>query len=249
MTGVMRLALKYEIDTVRALIVKHVEADWPQTLEEWDAHQAEKGSAAQAYVDSKDKKFRGKYFDDAYPEPVAAIRFALEFDIPRILPAAWYQLATTGAKVHLDYETVRLRPSMRLFSHPCSPKARWKLLHTDATLLTITMFGKAKMEEYMKVAEHIIRNSALACEDSHRCEQIGFKKAREFLALYGTPADPLHGIKQVLGSGLWDSDMCAECIVYKHNQLQKARRTIWEALPVDFQLPLWDAEAAPVSTN
>lgn len=245
MTGVMRLAGKYEIDTIRGLIVKHIEADWPQTLEDWDAHQAERAAAAQAYIDNKDKKFKDKYFDEVYPEPVAAIRFALEFDVPRILPAAWYQLATTDAKAHLDYETVREQPSLRLFSAPCSAKARWQLLQVDASLLTITLFGKAKMEDYMKVGEHILRNSALACETSQRCEQSGFKKAREFLALYGTPADPLTGIKQILASGLWDTDMCAECITYKHKQLQRARRTIWEALPEDFQLPQWGAPIIP----
>ena len=94
----------------------------------------------------------------------------------------------------------------------------------------------------MKVAEHIIRNSALACENSHRCEQSGLKKAREFLALYGPPADPLYGIQQVLTGSLWDTEMCSECIVYKESQLRKARQTIWEALPVDFQLPSWEAE-------
>lgn len=244
MTGVMRLAGKYEIDSLRALIVKHIESDWPQTLEDWDAHQAERTAAAQAYIDNKDKKFKDKYFDEVYPEPVAAIRFALEFDVPRILPAAWYQLATTDAKAHLDYDTVRQQPSLRLFSAPCSPKARWQLLQADASLLTIILFGKAKMEDYMKVGEHILRNSALACETSQRCEQSGFKKAREFLALYGTPADPLTGIKQILASGLWDTDMCAECITYKHKQLQRARRTIWEALLEDFQLPSWGATAA-----
>ena len=242
MTGVMRLASKYEIEPIRSLIVKHVEADWPHSLEEWDAQQAERSSAAEAYLASKDKKFKGHYIDDVYPEPVAAIRFALEFDIPSILPSAWYQLATTDAKVHLDYDAVHRHPTMRTFSHPCSKKARWQLLSESATLMTTTMFGKAKMEEYMKVAEHIIRNSSLACENSHRCEQAGLKKAREFLSMYGTPADPLYGIQQVLSGGLWDTDMCAECIVYKENQLRKARRTIWEALPVDFQPPDWDAE-------
>ena len=103
----------------------------------------------------------------------------------------------------------------------------------------VTMFGKAKMEEYMKVAEHIIKNSALACEHSHRCEQIGLRKAREFLSMYSPPADPLNGIQQILAGNFWDIEMCDECILYKQDQLRRARHTIWEALPVDFQLPTW----------
>ena len=58
----------------------------------------------------------------------------------------------------------------------------------------------------------------------------------------GPPADPLYGIQQVLTGSLWDTEMCSECIVYKESQLRKARQTIWEALPVDFQLPSWEAE-------
>ena len=71
----MNIAEKYQVEFLRPQIVARIEADWPDTLEKWDAT-------------------RGSESEREY-EPVAALNFATRFGIRKILPAAMYALACT----------------------------------------------------------------------------------------------------------------------------------------------------------
>ena len=92
--GILRLAAKYLIEPLRAHLVEQVVSDWPKTLKEWDLRQEE----IQVFL--RDRKHPPVH--EHFPEPVTAIKFAQEFGCEEILPAAFYQLATTSTSADWD---------------------------------------------------------------------------------------------------------------------------------------------------
>ena len=92
------------MDSFRSRIVRHFEADWPRTLAEWDRLEAEIDYMMEEHQDDKNEDYYGRvdglFLDQRLPEPAAAIRLALEFGIPSILPAAFYTLAQTTPDWH-----------------------------------------------------------------------------------------------------------------------------------------------------
>ena len=91
--GALKLAMKYECDALRHRIVSSLEADWPQTLAQWDARRAEAVLLRSEHSLQLTGRVNGLYLDDRLPEPASAIRLASDYGIPSILPAAFYTLA------------------------------------------------------------------------------------------------------------------------------------------------------------
>lgn len=78
----MRLAVKYETDTIRSVILRHIVSEWPQTLEQWERRQNERNELVLLTEETP-----------SFPDPALAIRFAMEFHCHEVLPAAFYELA------------------------------------------------------------------------------------------------------------------------------------------------------------
>ena len=111
--GLMSIATKYEVDSICKAIVHHLKAEWPKTLEELVQLKRE---VRHAYFGEKAVPFPGP--ERALPEPASAIRLATDFDIPEILPAAYYLLSV------LDISS---------WSYS-DKRARWDLLRHDELL-------------------------------------------------------------------------------------------------------------------
>ncbi|KAI0749140.1 hypothetical protein BC629DRAFT_1598923 [Irpex lacteus] len=99
-----KLATKYKATSVLTAITTRIEQDWPHTLADWLARQEEKKDVQAilhpyGYVDPKKAKPLEEY---SFPEPASAIRFAMEFDYPGILPAAFYELAIASDAQHRE---------------------------------------------------------------------------------------------------------------------------------------------------
>ncbi|OBZ65239.1 hypothetical protein A0H81_14734 [Grifola frondosa] len=83
-SGVMRLATKYLIDSLRKRALAHLSIPWPSTLKGWDARE----DIARAY-EAERTAHRGH----RYPSPIDVINLAREVDAPELLPAAFYDLS------------------------------------------------------------------------------------------------------------------------------------------------------------
>ncbi|KDQ49270.1 hypothetical protein JAAARDRAFT_63790 [Jaapia argillacea MUCL 33604] len=90
--GFLELATKYQADRLWDYIVRNLVADWPQWLPGWDALEREYSSEANELAEHLDEN-EIVDVEDSYPEPASAIRIATDFDIPEILPAAFYALS------------------------------------------------------------------------------------------------------------------------------------------------------------
>ncbi len=77
--------------------MQKVKEDWAITLEDWDRREAEIEAMRSVKLISGAPTSSSKPLAQSVPEPPSAIRFALEFGCPEILPAAFYQLSLTDA--------------------------------------------------------------------------------------------------------------------------------------------------------
>lgn len=101
--GIMRLALKYEVAMLRTIIIRHLEREWPCTLAEWEQEQHKQSVDNPRLAGIRTETGTGRVLDYMkLPEPASAIRFALEFDCPSILPAAFYELLQCGVMAQWD---------------------------------------------------------------------------------------------------------------------------------------------------
>ncbi|TFK49000.1 hypothetical protein OE88DRAFT_453896 [Heliocybe sulcata] len=119
----MHMATKYMISVIRDRIVENLEKQWPSTLQAWVALKANKRCLEEEWEPEE----LDAYYDDVVPEPASAIRFARDFGVPSILPAAFYALSLIDPRDDWDtcrgpgpYDADTLRQGGR--------SARWHLL-------------------------------------------------------------------------------------------------------------------------
>ena len=142
----MKLATKYQVDGLRQRVVDIVEESWPRSFEEWIRFRGEFSALRQAFISTSDGLVNGRRFLDSVPEPAAAIRLARDFDVPSILPFAFYTLA--GITSDQQYEWDKLQRddnSERLSVHVRA--ARWRLL--DASDLLAVIRGREELASWM----------------------------------------------------------------------------------------------------
>jgi len=78
-------------------IVEHFEADWPQTLWQWERLQAEIRAMGKDWSEEHPGGVVSVHMDDVLPEPASVIRLARDCDIPSVLPRAAYHLSRLSA--------------------------------------------------------------------------------------------------------------------------------------------------------
>jgi hypothetical protein len=133
--GPLKLATKYQADSLRKRIVSHLETDWPTTLDAWDdiAYTAVKLKPDPSDPDgtfSQSSDQSDHCAMDSFPDPVPFISLARECDLPDNLVAAFYSLCcdskTRREKLSRmtrgDLETVMLGREC-MMSFICGPAA------------------------------------------------------------------------------------------------------------------------------
>ncbi|KAH9924655.1 uncharacterized protein BXZ73DRAFT_103493 [Epithele typhae] len=89
MSGAIRLAHKYLIDSLRTRLIRQVSDDWPLSLHEWDQQEAEALAIADAIAtDPAARPVGSQHLADCVPEPAAAIlaRIRADDDWPATSP-------------------------------------------------------------------------------------------------------------------------------------------------------------------
>lgn len=134
----MEIACKYEVEAITKRIIKHIDADWPKTLEEWDKSDALFKVPDRDDDDSTHWRFtnRRNQLTTVFPEPVAAINFAKKFKLHDILTAAFMELLRTP--YHEDWNRYNPRQEEDCNRHWRISCVRWNILSSeDHTLLGI----------------------------------------------------------------------------------------------------------------
>ena len=229
-----------QVDSVRNHVVKHIEADWPQTVEEWYrwfADYRRKEALRRLPLPSVDQSVR---VEASYPEPAAAIRLAYDFGIHSILPAAFYRLSITSPKS----EWVSGPDGIH---NPHFLSARWGLLTTDDCKRFVSGCHEladevpATAQIWTQAGEFVCAND---CEEAKRDLQDG--------QLQGYPGQ-LRAILDVLFQLLVMvedieesrkesvASLCWDCKTRIMKRIGEYMDKVWEDLPQMFMLPAKDA--------
>ncbi|OBZ79828.1 hypothetical protein A0H81_01512 [Grifola frondosa] len=212
--GTLKLAMKYECDALRARIVENLEADWPQTLAQWDARRSESILVRSEHSMQLTGKVNGLYLDDRLPEPASAIRIASDYYIPSILPAAFYQLALLSTDA--DWDAYRANPGKHLRFG--ARTARWRLL--DKRDLMRLVHGQKLLAAHTRAIGTDI--FGLRCQRGVK----GCSKSRSDCWKYFQENAPI-SMDDPLDI-LYDSDIAV--------MAEKKRRELWRSLPAVFNL-------------
>ncbi|EKM61664.1 uncharacterized protein PHACADRAFT_248407 [Phanerochaete carnosa HHB-10118-sp] len=234
--GTLKLAIKYECEALRSRVVENIEADWPQTLAQWDARRQETIIARSEHYLRTNGKVDGLYLDDRLPEPASTIRIASDFNIPSILPAAFYQLSLIstdadwdGYRTNLTTEGKHLRFGART--------ARWKLL--DKRDLMRLVHGQKLLAAYTRAIGTDIfgircpRNSQGCSRARSDCWKYMQENAPVSM---DDPLEILHDCMS-LNELFTNNDLPCETCTSEISQLaEKKRRELWRSLPAFFNL-------------
>jgi len=232
--GALKLAIKYECEALRARLVESIEADWPQTLAQWDARRSEATIARSEHTLRSNGKINGLYLDDRLPEPASAIRIASDFDIPSILPAAFYQLASISTDA--DWDAYRTNPTAEAKHLRFGARtARWNLLNKRD--LMRLLHGQKLLAAYTRAIGTDIFGS--------RCPRNakGCSKARSDCWKYlqeNAPIsmdDPLDILRDCMSLNDLLTDLpCPTCLTDITALAEKKRLELWRSLPASFNL-------------
>ncbi|KAL6307685.1 hypothetical protein BKA93DRAFT_727017 [Sparassis latifolia] len=229
--GTLKLAIKYECDALRARIVQNLEADWPQTLAQWDARRVESVLLKSEHSLQFTGKVNGLYLDDRLPEPASAIRIASDYNVSSILPAAFYHLALLSTDA--DWDAYRANPGKHLRFG--ARTARWRLL--DKRDLMRLVHGQKLLAAYTRdIGTDIF---GLRCQRGGK----GCAKARTECWRYfqenapismDDPLDILYDCTRL--DTLFTDLPCTTCVGDVCSMAEKKRRELWRSLPAFFNL-------------
>ncbi|PSR75832.1 hypothetical protein PHLCEN_2v8864 [Hermanssonia centrifuga] len=239
--GILKLAEKYQIDSVRQLIIQRLEVDWPQNVSEWYLFVA----AKERERILRNKSIHSPTIDSMFPEPASAIRLAMEFNIPSILPAAYYMLVQTD-------------PSETWTIATQNSAARWQLL--DNTDFVHYIRGRHELATSLtSISESIYGFSDSWSTDGRefchtgRCDDILAKKSVDLdrgsqeNAILPDPLKLLYQAQQKLEESIererdWSDyqdddyapELCYTCNMAVQSNISREMRKIWGRLPQTF---------------
>ena len=225
--GVLELATKYEVESLRSHLTQFIESDWPKSLSEWDSFQVEIKLASQQHSAEPNRTIEGLYLNDRFPEPASALHFAKKNGRPIIVRAVMYLLAT--AERELDRDTLDPPP---LDLSAVYPFVRWRLL--DSTDWSRLVQGREKL--LAKLVD-ISSNNTLVMERPvcDRCIK-GLKKMKPNLVSRLSPKDyhrpdPLRFLYNLVSPENRPANICDPCWSKAKVAVAKMRKEIWDQLP------------------
>lgn len=237
----MKLASKYEIDAVRKRVVALLEDAWPRSFEQWLRFHAEVDVIRNLHEAASDRLIGGKLFTDRVPEPAAAVRIARDFDIPSVLPFAYYTLA--GIPLSNEWDKCHTSPEeLWGLAVGFGRVARWRLLDVvdmgrvlgyreELTLLTTSntnWVSSAVVKSVLSAAAQDCLGGLDPC--SGKAEAIRALWMKNVSSSWWNSAypDPLSVMQSVYeGHLLWD--LCELCEVAVKKCIRERQEAVWEA--------------------
>ncbi|KAF8548168.1 hypothetical protein OG21DRAFT_1471559 [Imleria badia] len=225
-TPILDLSRKYGIDRMYAQIVRHLESDWPQTLKDWDKLEKE------IEIESTTSNSDVERIDNSFPEPAATIKLARQFDIPGVLPAAFYHLSRIS--ILDDWDKTHADPSICI-RNLTKRTVRWGLL--SATDFRCLLLGKAEFADFLRGCINMEDLRHTTYSVSHRRNiacNAGEGLWKDILEKCLQSADPLALLKTSIEE---DKDRgCNICTNILRAKILAVRAQIWEKLGDLFHL-------------
>lgn len=228
----MEIAHKYQVDMITSRILKHIEADWPQALKEWDALEEQ---LRKVHINSRDNlELRKK----ALPEPISAINFARRFHAENILPAAFQLLSRTRYSDNWDeldlLNGVYFRDLVKFERFARTKRARWSLLSTEDHLFLGKIHDNVKDFVEDQAFEYLTEEIFLRCENSlHDREEMKLLRAdiRDCLRSARDVFDAISEYCDGAGERRRKFTFCKPCYDYiQDKMLLRIRFRLWKVV-------------------
>jgi len=228
--GPLRIAKKYLIDSLVHRFQQQFLEDWPKTAFEWETLEGE--------IDTHKRLLGCDFYgsmdiiDDSFPEPASAIKFAREFDLPQILPAAFYHLARIETTRDWDVLRVEIGRSLDRVLR----SARWNLLSRE-DLFCLTR-GREYLIREMKMLQELISPRAdSGLHDEDCCRERFLLLESKFTQI--SPYDVLrcYRIAQALQDNADGKVLCLDCRDTVVDYFIDREADVWNGLRGAFGLP------------
>ena len=224
------------MDRLRQQVVLRLEADWPQSLWQWDCQEAEIRAMGLTW-DEKGGGLDLPYLDDHLPEPVSTIALARNYVIPSLLPSAFYHLSRLS--IYDDRRTTRTLEDggnnsyseglldgqrtadwilLSSMDYMCLLKGRLGLSCASQSLFSVTQVGH---RQHSNDTCLLLWQVSLLTEIREACRR---------------SSDPLETARRHLEQGRFGDQVCTMCCSYIQKELQAFRSMVWTKLPEYFGL-------------
>ncbi|KAI0055873.1 hypothetical protein BV25DRAFT_1718052 [Artomyces pyxidatus] len=222
--GILRLATKYDASVIRKLIVEALEREWPTNIDDW--------KRLQERMDEKMLLFDWTLLPNLdstpfWPDPVRAIRLASDYDVPNVLPIAYYDLMRV---LNADYD-----------SHSHEPTRDRAAAALTADELRRVIHGRTMLQTEFRSKLSVTPGRSEHCESGDACA-IGVRSwmAARVMEMRDLEYDPLRWLEAVLakwrdaGVSTPEIDACRSCRAVMQNYWGRAPYDLWGALPEYF---------------
>ena len=241
----MKLATKYQIDSLRSRIIDILHDSWPQTFEQWLRLQSEEEIMRKTHNEQLNNTVDGKFLDDRLPEPASAVRFARDFDVPSVLPYAYYSLA--GRHYMAEWYILRGDPKNReTLEATLLRTARWTVLEPIDLQIVLSLRERLVQDidsiiNMLKESEGL---STLHCYDPEECYTVSGGVWRHWLdnglideskfILGSRNPNPLRTLQDLYN--MYPSwKMCSFCTAALQRILRNKQQELWGNIPTVVQ--------------
>lgn len=244
---VLKVAKKYDVDSIKPLVVQQLKYDWPTNLAEWIRLEVDKREFKTAYDGNE-----SPILDNMYPEPASAIKIALDHHIPEILPAAFYALAqidfqddwTRWHEGEWPYYKEYLDGNVDDPLYDGGRTARWSLLDRE-TLFCLLLGRRTLLDRAQNLCSIIRRTTSPRCTSPRDCSKIRQRDwdsmhTHTTTATYSQHPDPLGTLRKWLSPvehmetfGQLDLGLCSQCSDATRRTLREEMGKIWDDLVPD----------------
>jgi hypothetical protein len=209
----LAMATKYEMEPLRDRIISQLQADWPNTLAEWDRLETEVAGLVREHKHGKSGMVDDLYIDEKLPEPAAAIRLAMECNVPKIMPSAVYHLS----RLSIDDDWLERRKDRTDLGY--ARTARWDLLEAADLKLVLKL-----RELFTEYGFDLLYNPPKGCPSSTVCSHIWDKTCLRWQRA-SDPLELLRKFDETRPAGL-----CKLCWNEVRDDIQQCRLDLWDAI-------------------
>ncbi|KII90811.1 hypothetical protein PLICRDRAFT_39403 [Plicaturopsis crispa FD-325 SS-3] len=222
LAGILRLATKYFISSLRTQAIRHLTQTWSHTLAGHDA--------------MVDLALQSPLIDDTtypYVHPLHILNLAREVNVRIVVPSALYFLSLYPLEDLLRADHPKL-----LVEHPSRPSSELSLLDVrDYTLM---------FQHRLEVILSFVRRftSERKCVQgfpTSGCQRTFAKLGSRLSRSWMTRTGPLHYMHQAELELNDDGNVCSLCRRSFQNDVKQLRQEVWDGLPGVVGLPCWGA--------
>ncbi|KAI0055197.1 hypothetical protein BV25DRAFT_1922022 [Artomyces pyxidatus] len=215
--GILRLAVKYDAEDIRVVVINALKTEWPLSLSEWDLLRSKSKEAVVTLMAAASVMDTIPLFPDAGK----IIRLARDCNVPDLLPSAYYDLMC-NMEMHI----------------PLSPFHEPRLEHLSADDLKCLARGRAVLRtDFGYNVKDLIFEVAPPHNPRYGCEKVirAFRVEHKDLALVTSDillfyADAVKALDKL------EDKLCRCCSDSIRGLLQLARKSVWDSLPRSFRL-------------